>query len=148
MTVVRACTPSLIRQPRKTDQNYIAKTWLAQLADVDRDYTLGGRWGQAGTHVDAVLDRDDTRCLVRHKAGDIDAILAWVVYAEGPGVPLVHFVYTRKDHRKNGYATQLLLAIGVDREHACVYTTKGPSTRVMLDAYPYAVHLPLKEFLA
>lgn len=140
--------PAFIRSPRRTDQNYLAKTWHAQMADVYRDYSRGDRWGQAGQHVDAVLDRDDTRALIRHAAGDLDAILGWVVYALGPGVPLVHFVYTRKEHRGKGYATALLTACGVTRESACVYTCYGPSTRVMLGAYPHAVHLPLKEFLA
>lgn len=147
MTAPAVAHQTCIRGPRTKDQNYISKTWLAQVAEVDRDYSKGERWGQAGKHVDAVLDRDDTRCLIRHAPGDMDGIYAWIVYADGPGVPLVHFVYTRKEHRRKGYAAALLASCGVTRDSQLVYTTRGPSTKVMLAAYPYAVHLPLKDFL-
>lgn len=138
---------TFVRRPRPGDQNYIASTWLGQLRDADREYARGVRWGLAGRHVDAVLDRADTRALVRHAPGDVDGIYGWVVYAEGPGVPLIHFVYVRRDHRKHGYATELLIGAGVKRDSQLVYTTRGPSTPLMTSHYPRAVYVPLADFL-
>lgn len=137
----------LIRGPRKTDQGYIASTWVQQMRSARN---MSPKRGVAvfGRQVDAVLDRPDTRALVRHRAGDPDAILGWVVYVEGPGVPMIHFAYVRREARGHGYGAELLQRVGVTPSIAFVYTCRGPSTSRLLTKYRAASHLPLQEFLA
>ena len=129
------------------DQGYIASTWLRQMADADRDYSRGGRWGQAGHHVDMVLDRPDTRAIVVHPTADPNRILGWMVYAEVPNVPTVHFLYIRREERERGYASALLRRIGVKRDEPSVFTCHGPCERLLLKQYPLATHLALWRFL-
>ncbi len=149
MTAVAVAPQStFIRGPRKADQSFIAATWVKQLVSADRRGAAGARYGAIGRNVDAVLDRGDTRALVRHAPGDEHAIYGYVVYAEGPGVPLCHFVYVRKDHRQKGYARELLSRIGIQPTTACVYTSRGPMKDKLLRAYRAAAFLSLAEFLA
>lgn len=137
-----------IRGPTPEDKGYVSDGWLRQMADVDRDYSRGARWGQAGRHVDIVLDRPDTRALIVHAGGDPGRILAWVVYAEGPTVPVIHFAYTRKEERGKGYAKALLARAGVvTQDTALVYTCRGPSERLLLRAYKAASYHALYRFL-
>lgn len=140
--------PTYIRGPRKTDQSFIAATWVKQLGNYDRRGAIGARHGTHGRNVDALLDRADTRAIIRHAPGDPDAIFAWLVYAEGPGVPLVHFAYTRKDWRERGYARALLAHIGVHADTSWVYTSRGPMADKLLRSYRGAAFLPLQEFFA
>jgi hypothetical protein len=134
-----------IRGPKPSDQGYIAATWLRQMQSHSPDEARGDRWGKLGRAIDAVLDRDDTRALIR---GHGDYIAGWLVYAVGPSVPVVHFAYTRKEERGQGIAAALLAAIGVTRASTCLYTCVGPSTRTMVNVYRGATHLPLEEWLA
>lgn len=136
-----------VRGPTPADQGYISKSWLAQMAEVDRDYSRGARWGQAGRHVDMVLGRADTRALIVHPAGDEHTILSWIVYAEGPTVPVVHFLHTRREARQKGCARELLRRVGVARATSFVFTCHGPSDRMMQRAYPGASFHPLYRFL-
>jgi len=139
---------NFIRGPRPSDQSYIASTWVRQLAGTDKRNAVGARFGNHGRTVDALFDRPDTRAIVRHAPGDPDAIRAWLVYAEGPGVPLVHFCYARKQHREQGYARALLAHVGIRPDVAFVHTSTSPSGRLLLKSYPGAAFLPLAEFLA
>lgn len=141
-----------LREPRATDQSYIASTWVRSIAGRG-DRPLGPRYGDLGRQVDAVMDRAETRALIRHAAHDKDAILGYVVFAEGVGVPLVHFCYVRMKHdghdlRGSGIATALLSAIRVvrDKPAVCTSITTGDS-RYLRDAYKLVVPMPLKEFL-
>ena len=148
MTMAAAALQSCIRGVTRDDQGFVATTWLKQMRSVDPDGCHGPRWGPLGRRVDAVFDRDDTRALIRHKAGDPHVILGWVVYAEGPKTPLLHFLYVRKEQRGQGYGSALLRAIGITRSTACVYTCRGPSTSRLLHAFKGAVHMPLEELLS
>lgn len=140
----------MMRTPRPTDQPYIASSWIRSLVGAKR---MGPRYGHVGTDVDAVLDRSDTRAIVRHAAHDQDVILGYVIYAEGVGVPLVHYVYTRNRTdtlgtlRQKGIAHAMLEAIGVTRDGPVVCTSLGPDSRLLRAAYPASVYMPLKEFL-
>lgn len=137
----------LIRPPRPDDQGYVSKSWLAQMAEVDRDYSRGQRWGQAGRHVDLVLGREDTRALIVSPAAAQRTILAWLVYAAGPSVPVVHFVCTRREERGKGFARRLLRELGIQRVTPFVYTCHGPSERTLQSAYPAATYHALWRFL-
>lgn len=137
-----------VRAPRKTDQAYVSSTWLKQMADVDRDYSRGARWGQAGKHVDMVMERADTRALIWHVPQREDDIVGWIVFAEIPGdTPVVHFVYVRRDARERGIAAELLAMVGVRPDTDFVFTCRGPMTAVMRTKYRQAAHMPLADFL-
>lgn len=140
----------MIRAPRRSDQAYIASTWVRSLVDRMRP---GPRYGEVGKNVDTVLDRGDTRAALRVAKHDHDLILGYVVYAEGVGVPLVHYCYVRKHTRdggllrQRGIASELLEHVGVKRGEPVVCTSLGPDSRLLRAAYPASVHLPLREFL-
>lgn len=140
----------MIREPRRTDQGYIASSWAKSIL---RGTHAWERHGTARTGhqihrlIDQVLDRKDTRALLRVKPNDPDTILAWLLYTEGPGVPLLHYTYTRADERQKGYAGELLHRIGVRRDGGLVCTSDGPSSAMMRNLYPSAIHMPLAEFL-
>jgi hypothetical protein len=136
----------MIRGPRPTDQSYIASTWIRNLGSHARE-KHGPAGGLVAKQVDAVLDRRDTRALIRHAPGDIDTIYAWVVYCAGPSVPTVYYVYTRKEHRRKRYAAELLKRIGASKDGAIVFLMRGPGARKIEAAYPSAVYMPLEEFM-
>jgi GNAT superfamily N-acetyltransferase len=136
----------MIRGPRSSDQAFIASTWVRSMSGVG-GRKLGRDGGLVAKRIDDVFDRGDTRALVRHAAGDQDRIMGWVVYVDGPGVPVAHYLYVRKEHRGKGIGAELLTAVGIRREATFVYTCLGPSTRQIVTAYPLGVHMPLKEFL-
>jgi GNAT superfamily N-acetyltransferase len=139
---------SLVRGPRKRDQSYVASTWCKQMGAVDKVNSRGPRYGLLGNQIDRVLEREDTRALIRHAPGDADGIYGYVVFAEGVGVPLVHFVYVRNEHRGKGYGSELLKSVGVEALTAFVWTCRGPSAPWMVGKYKAASHMPLSEFLA
>lgn len=138
---------SMIRGPRSSDQAYLASTWVRSMTGVAHR-KLGPNGGALGRQIDSVFDRADTRALIRHAPGDMDRIYGWIVHVEGPGVPVIHYCYVRKEYRGKGIATQLLTAIGVKPDVACVYTCSGPDARKLLTVYPLATLLPLVEFLS
>lgn len=143
---------TFVRGPRRTDQAYIGATWSRSLSGVAGRPLVdgGGKPGRAvSNEVDAVMDRPDTRALIRHRAGDMDAILGWIVFVEGAGVPVIHYCYTRKDFRERGIATELLQAAGVTVRDSLIYTSRGAGepARKLITAYPIATYLPLADFL-
>lgn len=145
----------MIREPRRTDQGYIAQTWARSLLSVPSagrpPEMRSGR--NINRIVDAALDRVDTRGLVCCMEDDPNAILGWVIFAEGPRVPTVHYLYTRRSHpdgspaRGRGIASALLQRVGVGRERGLVCTSSGPSSQFMRDKYMASVYVPLVEFM-
>lgn len=139
----------VIRQPKQSDQSYIASTWARSILSTHvYQRHLGSRTGhQLGEQIDTVLDRPDTRALVAVREQDHDYIVGWVLYCKGPAVPTVFYVYVRKEERQRGIAGALLRHIGVQHDAAVVCTSDGPSGRQLRRRYPCAVHVPLEEFL-
>lgn len=137
---------TLVRGPRKTDQGYVASTWVRSMSGC-ANRPLGEKGGAFGRLVDQVLERDDTRALIRHAAGDADRILGYCVHITGPGVPCIAYVYVRNEHRGKGIATELLTAAGCRKHESLVYLCRGPSTRQLVTAYPAATYLALEQFL-
>lgn len=145
----------MIRDAKPSDQSYIAATWTRSMLSMH----VWQRHGMARTRpqisqlIDATMDRKDSRALVRCKPHDPDAILGWVMYAEGAGVPVVHYLYTRERDgervlRGKGIAGELLARLGVRRDAGVVCTSYGPGSESMRGRYKASVHVPLAEFLA
>lgn len=102
---------------------------------------------QIGKQIDQVMDRPDTRALLVVRDGDQNYIVSWVLYCDGPKVPVVYYLYTRRDNRGEGHAAALLERLGVDRIKAVVCTSHGPSSESMRGRYKASVHVPLVDFL-
>jgi len=136
----------MIRPPRPGDQNYVASTWVRSWSGVGRRH-LGMRGRELANHIDVVLERDDTRCLVACSDTDDNAIMGWIVYVFGLKVPVVHYVYCKGVNRQRGIARALLERAGCKPQRALIYTCKGPMTEQLVTAYPGATYMPLEEFL-
>lgn len=139
----------MIRTPRASDQGYIASTWARSVLSTHATQRhFRSRTGtQVNEQIDRVMDRADTRALLRVKPHDPNVILAWLVYCEGPGVPMVHYMYCRRDERGRGYTGELLERLSVTRTGGVVCTSTGPSSESMRGRYRASVHVPLAEFL-
>lgn len=97
--------------------------------------------------IDALMDRQDSRVLLCVRAHDHDAIRGWIVFAEGIGVPVVHYCYVRKEDRDQGVITSLLAHIGVRHDAGVICTSHGPSSTMLRGRYKASVHVPVDEFL-
>lgn len=149
----------MIRPARATDQAFIASTWTRSICSTHKVSGVSSRghayqrhvgsamWLKVSAHVDAVMDRRDSKALVVCKPSDENALLGYVVYTDVRGVPVVHYAYLRRDERERGHAADLLRAIGVHHGTAVVCTSLGPSSQVMRLRYRAASYLPLEEFL-
>lgn len=139
----------MIRAPLRSDQGYIAATWArSMLSTHAHQRHMRSRTGQQiGKQIDAVMDRADTRGLVCVRDADRNYILGWVLYVEGPSVPVLHYLYVRRDERGVGIAAALLAKLDITRTSGVVCTSHGPSSESMRGRYKASVHVPLDEFL-
>jgi hypothetical protein len=140
----------MIRPPKPTDQGYIASTWARSILRSTHAWQrhASARSGhQVNTLIDKTLDRKDTRALLRVKPHDPDSILGWVLFVDGVGVPVIHYVYVRRDDRQSGIATELLYQAGVRWDAGVVCTSDGPDSHILRVRYPAATYVPLAEFL-
>lgn len=166
-----------IRPPRPEDQPYVAKTWARSvlsglagghaLARHGKERIAPRSKGQArqdalveiNRRIDLVLDRPDTRALVSVQPGNgsgaaRDYILAWVVYVDAAGVPIVHYAYTR-DHddvgeglRGRGLVRAIFARIGITRGAPVICTSDSPSSAAMRDHFRASTYFPLDQFLS
>ncbi len=143
-------TPTTIREPVPTDQAYIAKGWLRSM-EMARDRkgkkpsVFYDEWGPV---VDRILDRKDTRVLVAERAKDGEPYIAgWVVWTPTHGVPVLHYLYVRRDDRTQGVATSLLAHAGLHRGAMMIYTLFGPCHRWLVEKAPAAIHVTASKFL-
>lgn len=97
--------PVAIRLGKPSDLPYVVDTWTKRGAARDE------RLGAATARVRAILARPDSVLRVACLPDDTDAILGWAALSANEA-PTLHYVYVRKDARKQGIA-RLLLA-GVD----------------------------------
>lgn len=166
---------AIIRPPRPEDQPYIAKTWSRSAILASGGHAMARHGMQRRTapskgerrqerirelnaQIDRVLDRPDTRALVAVQPGNggaaRDYILAWVVYVDAAGVPIVHYAYTR-DHdddsgeqlRGCGLVRQLFARIGIARATPVICTSDGPSSSAMRERFRASTYFPLDQFL-
>ncbi len=140
----------MIRPPLPTDQGYIAKTWaqsVSSMSHFKQRHMSSSQGRLLNSQIDAVLDRPDTRGLIVCSDRDHDHILAWMVYCDRPLIPVVFYIYTRRDDRGIGHAAALLDRIGVTRQKGVVCTSLGPSSESMRGRFRASVYVPLQEFL-
>lgn len=65
------------------------------------------RTRDAVIHVRALLSRDATALVIAHVPDEPDAILGWAAVEQWP-TPCVHYVYVRRDGRRQGVARAML----------------------------------------
>lgn len=134
----------LIRQPKPSDQGYVASTWVESLCKAD----VTARKGEIGRLVDQVLDHANVKCLLACDPGDPARIHGWIVWSPMKAIRLVHFVYVRGALRDRGIAGALRAAAGLDdHQRPLVYTMRGPHWKSLAAKYPTAIEQPIKEFL-
>lgn len=96
--------PVSIRFGRASDLPYVCDTW------VKRGHERNERLGAATSRVRALLARPESVLRVACLPDDSDAILGWAALsADEP--PTLHYVYVRKDARKQGIARLLLAGV-------------------------------------
>jgi GNAT superfamily N-acetyltransferase len=96
--------PIAIRLGRASDLPFVVDSW------VKRGHDKGERLGEATSRVRAVLARPDTVLRVACLPDDEDAIIGWAAVSFIPTSKLF-YVYVRKDARKQGVATRLLVGV-------------------------------------
>jgi len=168
---------AIIRPPLPEDQGYIARTWSRSMASIRQGGHAIARHGikretaprskgqlrhdaiaEHNRRIDAVLDRADTKALVSVQAGNgrgaRDYILAWVVYVDAAGLPIVHYAYTR-DHddageqlRCRGLVRAIFARIGIARTSLVTCTSDGPSSTAMREHFRASTYYPLDQFLS
>ncbi len=96
--------PVAIRLGRLSDLPYVVDTW------VKRGHERGERLRAATARVRAILARPDSVLRVASLPDDTDAILGWAVITSAEPHEL-HYVYVRKEARKQGIARVLLAGV-------------------------------------
>lgn len=140
----RARTQSfLVREPRPTDQGYIASTWARSMTHNSRRWT---RRNHAALSVDRVLDHASTAVLVACKDGEPDRIVGWLCWAKVDAARVVHYCYVRDSWRREGVMSALLKAAKLDDDRPMLITHKGPSTHWAAAKFQ-ATHKPIQELL-
>ena len=112
---------------RPDERSYVLDSWRRSL---DRRARRS-----RSTHAAADEDREalaDTQRVV--VADDGPAILGWCCFTSLPSGPIVHYVYTRAPHRRQGIARQLLEPAGAGRDRAIATATTTRAARGILDA--------------
>lgn len=95
-----------IRPPRKTDQSYIANSWVSCLAGPRAQW--GAKERELNSQIDALLDDPRTRLLIACEATDEDSIVGWIAFARIPGARVVEFVMVRRQRRREGIGRLLM----------------------------------------
>lgn len=57
---------------------------------------------------------------------DPTVIVAWCCVGAADGVPILHFVYTKRDFRGRGLATHLLASSGIPPDAGCMFSHMSP----------------------
>ena len=120
-----------IRPPFADEREYVLNSWREAYR-----YAPGGRCGRWRDYearitpmFNAVLDRDDTRVLVKHIE---NVIVGYIVFARGIHADTVHWVQTRYrvgDARLRRKGTMRELVEAADLKPFVAYTFRGPLPR-------------------
>lgn len=94
-----------IRLGRPSDLPYVVDTWIKKGRNPDESLSA------ATARVRAVLAHHDSMLRVACLSDDDDAILGWATIDIGRSPPELHYVYVRKDARKQGIAKSLLAGV-------------------------------------
>jgi GNAT superfamily N-acetyltransferase len=92
-----------IREYKSLDEDFIYHSWLASV-----DHSVPG--------VKKITRRIIDRCvksrtvLIACEEKDQDHILGWIAYGDDFNFPVLHYVFVKKNLRRNGVGTRLLRA--------------------------------------
>lgn len=135
----------LIREPRESDQGYVASTWVESLCKADHDANRAG----LGFLIDGLLDHQGVRVILACEPSVSNTILGWLCYTPMKAIRLIHYAYVRAGLRDRGIAGVLRAEAGLsDVERTLVYTMRGPCFKSLIRKYPDAIESPIKEFLS
>lgn len=134
----------IIRDPVRSDQQYIASTWYRSALGHKR---AAHRRRKINALIDRVLDHEDTQILVAAAIDDPERIIGWLAYATTPIMRIVHYAYVREGWREQGIARRLVVAAWPDGRARMVLTCRGPCTRRYLATHRHVVFVPVEEIL-
>jgi len=134
-----------IRDPRRSDQAYVASTWRSSLLCCDRRITRG----DANRLVDRYLDLPGTRILIASDSKVSDAIWGWIAYWQGEkatrGPRVLHYLYVREPKRRAGYATELVRRAWPGNDGPIIWSLEGPDAYWLVSKYKNAVRISEEE---
>ncbi len=133
MVAVAAMSTDLairVRSAESSDMAYVASTWRDGWWGSNSNRRLSGR----NYHplfdrvvIAGILAERDTRVIVACDESDPDTIIAWACYT--PGIPTLHWAYTREAHpatgeylRRRGLFAVLMTTIGVREGGSMAYS--------------------------
>lgn len=114
-----------VRRAIATDAGYVLATWMRSLNTSRECRNLSPlKFGKTyGKLVDRYLDHPSVSVWVAERD---NRLIGWL--AATPAVPIVHYVYVRNEHRRQGVAKAMLRAAGIERNQTIGATFVGPSS--------------------
>ena len=132
-----------IRFAKPGDQSYVARTFVASVAEAHKLDTQAVR--ALNAQVDRLFDDPVTRILVAVEPADDKRIVGFIVFARRT----LLYVAVRNTDRCEGVATALVHAAGLGVNGSPVlYVFEGPSALWALAKRPDAVRVSLEEHLS
>lgn len=114
---MKTTLPIEIRNSQESDWPYIVTSWSRSYqADKRRDKLRNKKVQQ---HFDILKTQDD--CVMRVAVLQGSSIIVGYLVTEPP---VLHYVYVKKEYRKNGIAGLLLDSLGMKSSIPCTYWTK------------------------
>jgi GNAT superfamily N-acetyltransferase len=136
------------RRAEQRDRQFIVETWKDSFKTA---YTAGliamDDWAAVmRPQIEKVLARPEIQVLVASNPEDDDPIadlMGWLAFEKLPEGPYVYFCYTKQPYRRQGIATALFRAAGINPQKPFSYACSTRVVRVLSDKIPLARWEPL-----
>lgn len=122
-TLTRGMAPAICetRLGKPDDLAFVVDCW------VKNDPELRSmRTGESTRHVRSLIARPASRLIVAHVPGEPDAILGWAATEDGSPC-CVHYIYVRKDARRQGVASAMVGERDVRIEYSHAAPARWPN---------------------
>jgi ribosomal protein S18 acetylase RimI-like enzyme len=136
----------MIRPARESELDYVYSTWTHAIVGRQRINSLRAKHLIA--QVDEILERAPTLVDVRASARPDGEVVGWICYTPLQTMGVVHWIYVRKAHRREGIARGLCAAARVDLTRMVPYTSESTAAKQAIAALPFRTHhVPMKDVL-
>lgn len=98
--------------------------------------------------VNRLLSRDDVRVRVAVDDGDDARILGWLCWSMAGRLPVVHYCYTKQEHRLHGVLRGLAAEAGITAESEVLWTIASPAAKYVAAKVAHAEYTEVERFLA
>lgn len=93
--------------------------------------------------IEKLLERPGSRAVVAFERTDPNFIYGFIAGDTSDRMPVVHFVYTKENYRREGIARGLFAALGVDPSRPFIYTCRTAVVTKLTSKIPAARWNPL-----